>query len=444
MNDPAQLVLELAVILALILLNGFFSLSEMAIVSSRKARLRHEAQSGKRNYRLALETAEHPSAFLSTIQIVISLLGTLAGAFGGATVARSLELSLKGIPSLAHSAALISVAVVVLGTTFVSVVLGELVPKSFALARPEAIAAAVIRPIRAISLVFYPLSRFLSATTELIVGAMIAKGKKEPAVTEEEVRVLIAQGAESGVFEDREREMVEGVLSLGDRRVTSLMTPRTELVAIDLAEGTELARSILLSNTRFGYLPAIEASLDHVVGMIPVKDALAAIAEGRFDDLGRFVRKPVLIPESMTALKAFSAIKGGEVRSALILDEYGGVSGLVSLSDLIEAIVGDIPLAGYDEEPGIVRREDGSYLVDGSLPIERFVEELGLDEDLVKGDYDTVAGLVLDRMGTIPKAGEKCRWDSCTLEIVDMDGNRIDKILVTLDERAGEEAGTME
>jgi putative hemolysin len=438
------MLLELAVILGLILLNGFFSLSEMAIVSSRKARLRHEADSGKKNYRLALETAEHPSRFLSTIQIVISLVGTLAGAFGGATVARSLEASLRELPYFAKSAPLIAVAVVVLGTTFVTVVLGELVPKSFALARPEAIAAAVIRPMRAFSLIFYPLSRFLSATTELIVGAMIARGEKEPAVTEEEVRVLIAQGAESGVFEDREREMVEGVLSLGDRRVTSLMTPRTELVAIDLREGTEIAKRLLLSSTRYGYLPAIEESLDHVVGMIPVKESLAAIAEGRFDDPRRFVRTPVLIPESMTALKAFSAIKGGEVKSALILDEYGGVSGLVSLSDLFEAIVGDIPLTGYEDEPSIIRREDGSYLVDGSLPIERFVAELALDERLVAGDYDTVAGLVLDRMGTIPKPGEKCRWDGCVLEIVDMDGNRIDKILVTLvpDESAGAEEGS--
>ncbi|HET7839174.1 MAG TPA: hemolysin family protein, partial [Rectinemataceae bacterium] len=289
------------------------------------------------------------------------------------------------------------------------------------------------RPMRAFSLVFYPLSKFLSATTELIVGAIIAKGKQEPAVTEEEVRVLIAQGTESGVFEDREREMVEGVLSLGDRRVTSLMTPRTELVAIDLSQGAEQARRIVLTNARYGCLPAVEESLDHVVGMISVKESLAAIAEGRFDEPRRFVRTPVLIPETMTALKAFSALTGGEVKSALILDEYGGVSGLVSLSDLMEAIVGDIPLTGYEEEPEIVRREDGSYLVDGSLPIERFIDELSLDESLVEGDYDTVAGLVLDRMGTIPKAGEKCRWDGCVLEIVDMDGNRIDKILVTLD-----------
>ena len=423
--------LELGIILALILLNGFFSLSEMAIVSSRKARLRHEADKGRVAYRMALETAENPSRFLSTIQVAMSLVGTLAGAYGGATVARSLERVLEKIPFFAASATTIAVGIVVVGTTFVSVVLGELVPKTVALARPEPIAAAVIRPLRALTVVFSPLARFLSATTELVVALLGAKGAREPAVTEDEVRVLIAQGTESGVFEAREREMVEGVLSLGDRRVTSLMTPRTDVVYVDLTEGAEAARGVLLENARYGYLPAVDENMDRVIGMLPVKESLAAIALGQFDDPRRFLRHPVLVPESISALKAFSALKEGEVKSALILDEYGGVAGLVSLSDLMESIVGDLPLTGDEDEPGIVHREDGSFLVDGSLPIGRFIEELGLPEELQIGDYDTVAGLVLDRMGTIPRAGEKCSWDGCVLEIVDMDGNRIDKILVS-------------
>ncbi len=422
--------LDLLVLLCLILLNGFFSLSEMAIVSSRKARLKHEADQGKKNYRLALETAENPSHFLSTIQVVITLIGTLAGAFGGATVARGLEESIRAVPFLASTAGPLSVAIVVILTTFVSVILGELVPKTLALSRPETIAAAVIGPVRLFAVAFAPLARFLSAVTELIVFLIGAKRSQEPAVTEEEVRVLIAQGAETGVFEKSEREMVEGVLSLGDRRVTSLMTPRTEVSFIDLLDGPARARKHIIENARYAYLPAVDGDLDNVIGMLPVKDCLAAIAADGFQDPRAFLREPVFVPESVSALKAFAALKAGAAKSALILDEYGGVSGLIALSDLVESIVGDMPGLGDDEEPEITKRQDGSYLVDGSLTLDRFGEELGLALERFE-DYDTVAGLVLDRMGTIPRAGDKCRWEDFLFEVLDMDGNRIDKLLVT-------------
>jgi putative hemolysin len=430
--------LEFAVILALILLNGVFSLSEMAIVASRKARLRHEAEQGKKNYRLALETAEKPSHFLSTIQVVMTLVGTLAGAFGGATVARSLEAALAPIDIIGSYAGPISVGIVVLCTTFVSVVFGELVPKSLALARPEPIAAAMIGPLRVIIMVFRPISRLLSATTDFVVSLLGARGTKEPSVTEEEVRILIAQGAEAGIFEDREREMFEGVLSLGDRRVTSLMTPRTDVVYLNLRDSDEDARTMIIGNSRYGYLPAVDGDLDHVVGMVPVKASLAAIATGTFAAARDFMLRPVLVPESFSALGTISALSEGEVKTALILDEYGGVAGLVALADLMGSVIGDMPLTGDEDEPTIIRRDDGSYLVDGSMPIDRFVGELALDESLGEGRYDTLAGLVLDRMGTIPHAGDKCRWDGCVLEIMDMDGNRIDKVLVTLMHEKGD------
>ncbi|HRY55435.1 MAG TPA: hemolysin family protein [Spirochaetia bacterium] len=434
------MLLELAIILGLVLLNGFFSMSEMAIVSSRKARLRHEADKGRKGYRMALETAENPSRFLSTIQVVITLVSILAGAFGGATVAEALEEALRAIAPLAAYAGPLSVGLVVVCTTFVSVVLGELVPKSLALARPEPVAAALIRPVRALALAFAPISRLLSGTTELLVGLLGSKGQAEPAVTEDEVRVLVAQGAETGVFEDSERDMVEGVLSLGDRRITSLMTPRTELVAIDLEDGVESARELVLANARYGYLPVVEGELDRLVGMLPVKEALAAMAAGSLDDVVPLLEKPLLLPDSISPLKAFAAMREGGARAALILDEYGGLSGLVSLTSLLESMVGELPLSGgEEEEPELVKREDGSYLVDGSMPVDRFVEALGLDEELGQGDYDTVAGLVLERMGTIPRAGDKCRWDGCSLEVVDMDGNRIDKIIVTLEDEAASE-----
>lgn len=423
--------LELLILLLLILLNGFFSLAEMAIVSARKARLKHEADQGKKKYRFALETAENPSRFLSTIQVVITLIGTLAGAFGGATVARGLEESLEGIHVPASAAGPLSVALVVILTTFVSVVLGELVPKNIALARPEPIAAAVIGPVRFFAVLFSPVSRFLSASTDFIVSLLGVNKKEEPEVTEDEVRVLIAQGAATGVFEEREREMVEGVLSLGDRRVTSLMTPRTDIVLVDLREGREAAARTIVGNAQYAYLPAIEGEVDKVVGILPVKDCLAAIAKGGFDDPKAFLREAVFVPESVSALKAFAALKAGRAQSALIIDEYGGLSGLITLFDLVESIVGDIPGEGGGDEPEILRRQDGSYLVDGNLDLQSFSQGLDLGE-MPAGDYDTVAGLVLDRMGKIPRSGDRCSWGRCDIEVLDMDGNRIDKILVTL------------
>jgi len=433
------MLLELVILLGLILLNGFFSLSEMAVVSSRKARLRHEADRGGKGYRLALETAENPSRFLSTIQVVITLVSILAGAFGGATIATSLADVLKKVPFLSSVAGPLSVGIVVVCTTFVSVVFGELVPKSLALARPERIAAAVIRPVRACALIFMPISRLLAAVTDRVVRLIGPKTDAEPPVTEEEVRVLVAQGAEAGVFEDSERDMVEGVLSLGDRRITSLMTPRTDLVSIDLEGEHSEARATLLANARYGYLPVVQGDLDHLVGLLPVKDALAAVANGTLGAIEPLLQKPVLLPASISPLKALSAMKEGGSKAAIILDEYGGVSGLVTLSDLLESIVGELPYTGDEAEPEIVRRDDGTYLVDGSMSVDRFVEELALDKELGEGDYDTVAGLVLEKMGTIPRAGDKCRWDGCTLEVVDMDGNRIDKVLVKIEPEAGSE-----
>jgi putative hemolysin len=426
--------LELLVLLFLILLNGFFSLAEMALVSSRKARLKHEADQGKKKYRLALETAKNPSRFLSTIQVVITLISTLAGAFGGATVARSLETALEGVPILASVAGPVSVAIVVILTTFVSVVLGELVPKNIALAHPEPIAAAIIGPVRLFTLAFAPLARLLAASTDLIVSALGVNKGQDPAVTEDEVRVLIAQGTEMGVFEEREREMVEGVLSLGDRRVTSLMTPRTEIAFVDLRDGPVEAARLLVGNAQYAYLPAIDGDVDKVVGLLPVKDCLAAIAMGGFDDPRSFLREAIYVPESVSALKAFAALKAGGATSALIIDEYGGLAGLISLFDLVESIVGDIPGEGYEDEPEVLRRQDGSYLVDGNLDLQSFAQALSLG-DLPSSDYDTVAGLVLDRMGKIPRSGDRCTWGDCLIEVLDMDGNRIDKLLVTITDR---------
>ncbi|MFA5852114.1 MAG: hemolysin family protein, partial [Spirochaetales bacterium] len=347
------MIVELILILALILLNGFFSLSEMAIVSSRKARLRHEADQGKENYKLALHAAEQPSRYLSAIQVAITLIGILTGAVGGATISHSLALWLSGFPALARIANPLAVGIVVVVTTLVSVILGELVPKSLALSRPESIAAAIIRPLRFLSALFSPLVRFLSGTTSRIVKALGFARAPGPDVTEDEVKVLIAQGAETGIFENSEKEMVEGVLNLDDRRVTSFMTPRTDVVALDIEDGKTATKEELVAHADFACLPVIEGDLDKIVGMLGVREALAALVrDGSFDIRAHLVA-PVLIPETISALKALSLLKDSDARTGLIVDEYGGVSGLVTMSDLMESVVAGLARNDSDEVPGL-------------------------------------------------------------------------------------------
>ncbi len=423
---------EILLIVALILVNGFFALSEMALVASRKARLRLEADKGKTSYLLALRAAENPGKFLSAIQVAITLIGILTGAVGGATISRTLEAFFHGIPQTKPIAAPLSVGIVVVFTTLLSVILGELVPKSLALAKPESIAAGIIRPLNLLGKLFSPLVKFLSGATSLIVKALGVSPASDPEVTEDEVKVLIAQGTESGIFEDSEREMVEGVLGLDDRRVTSFMTPRTDVATIDVtADNLDLRREIR-ENAGYAYIPVIEGDLDKIVGMLPLREALAAMVCDADFGLHAHLKKPVLIPETLSALKALAILRDEGAGTALIVDEYGGVSGLVTMSDLLGSVLEGLDKDDSDEVPGIVEREDGSYLVDGALAISTFAESMRLAEDSFDPNaYDTVAGLVLARMGSIPKAGESCTWDGLKIEIMDMDGHRIDKVLVT-------------
>jgi putative hemolysin len=426
---------EIVLILALILLNGLFSLSEMAIVSSRKARLRHEAEQGKAAYMLALAAAEQPGRFLSAIQVAITLIGILTGAVGGATISTSLGAWLSGFPRLAPIATPLSVGIIVLVTTLVSVILGELVPKNLALSRPEAISAAIIRPLSVIARIFDPLVRLLSGTTNLLVKLFGFSHKDEPEVTEDEVKILIAQGAETGIFENSEKEMVEGVLNLDDRRVTAFMTPRTDVVTLNLEDGIPQLRAELLQKADYALLPVIEGDLDRIAGMLNVRKALAAIATlpaGTAFDPKSYCQPPVLIPETVSALRAMAILKDKSARTGLIVDEYGGVSGLVTMADLLESVLAGLDDDESDSTPGVVQREDGSFLVDGALAIPEFAEALELEEAMFDMDaYDTVAGLVLDCMGTIPHAGDHCEWQSLRIEIMDMDGHRIDKVLVS-------------
>lgn len=422
---------EFALMLLLILLNGFFSLAEMALMASRKARLRSEAEKGNTAYKIALDTAEHPGRFLSTIQVAITLIGILTGAIGGATISQSLTAWLSSIPALTHAASALAVGIVVAVTTTVSVVLGELVPKNLALSKPEIISAKLIRPMSIFSTIFYPLVRLLTAITSAIVRLFGLSADEEPAVTEEEVKVLIAQGTESGVFESSEKGMVEGVLELDDRRITSFMTPRTEVAALDLSDPALSPLQFIIDHAHYAFLPAMEENLDKIIGMIPVRPALAAFLCDSKTEIRSILVPPVFIPETISALRALAILRDSKISTALIVDEYGGISGLVTRGDLLASVLSGIDEGTSGEIPGVVKRADGSFLVDGALPIADFSDSLDLDETLFDTDmYDTVAGLVLACMGSIPKAGETCDWQNLHIEIMDMDGNRIDKVLV--------------
>lgn len=421
---------ELLVLLLLILLNGFFSLSEMALVSSRKTRLKSESDKGKRAYQLAFKTRESPSRYLSTIQVAITLIGILTGTVSGTTISQRLAAWLATFPALEKYAASISIAAVVLAITVLSVVIGELVPKSIALHNPEQIAAFTIRPMHALSVLFYPVVKLLSAATDGLVRLMGFHRASAPAITPEEVKILIEQGEESGVFETAEREMVEGVLNLDDRRVTMFMTPRTEVVVLDTADSREAHIRAIIDHAEFGYLPVVEGDLDHAIGMLEVKRALTRLAQGRFAGIRECMQSAVMIPESFSGLQALGILKDAKRSAGLIVDEYGGVSGLVTIGDLLEVVANLSEIKQY-EEPQIFRRSDGSYLVDGSLPIDEFAETLGLNiESISSEDYDTVAGFVLHCSGSIPKAGDVIEWPPLYIEVVDMDGKRIDKVLV--------------
>ncbi len=422
---------EISVILVFILINGFFSLSEMAIVSSRKARLRQRVESGHKGAKLALETAEKPGRFLSTVQIVITLMGTIAGAFGGATVAEELIPVFLGMGLSREYSEPLAFGLVVATTTFLSVVFGELVPKNLALARPETIAGFVAYPMRFFSLVFSPVVRVLTGTTDLILKIFGAKQSDEPQVTEEEVKILITQGTETGIFDKREKEMFEGILYLGDKKVTTFMTPRTDIVFLDKADSHQEHVKSIIANARFSALPVVDGDMDRLQGVVQIKRALAAIADGKMDSIDAFIEKPLFVPDSMGALDLFSRFKSSAIRIAILIDEYGGVSGMVTFSDLMETILGEVESKEGKNHPEITPRKDGSYLIDGSLSIDDLAELLKLDSSVFSSDYETLAGFILDRLGYIPRTGESFQFESWTFEIVDMDGNRVDKLLVS-------------
>lgn len=427
----SSIAFEILLILLLTVANGIFSGSEIAVVSARKVRLEQLADRGNRKAQIALKLANAPNDFLSTVQIGITLIGILSGAVGGATIAQRLKPLFESIPTLQPYSEGISVVIVVTILTYLSLVIGELVPKRISLNNPEQIACMVAPPMRLLSRLTAPLVHILGVSTDALLNLLGIKASEEPNITEEEIKVLIRQGADSGVFEPAEHEMVERVFRLGDRPIKAIMTPRTEIDWLDIESSLEenLQEVIASNHSRF---PVGRGSLDECIGVIRGSHLLTAQLSGQALNLEEIIQPPLYVTESARALNVIEQFKKTGVHIAMVTDEYGGVEGLVTLNDLMEAIVGDLPSVEDQEEPLIIQREDGSWLLDGSLDIHDLKDLLEKDSlpDETTGSFHTLGGFVMHFLGYIPQSGEYFQWSGLRFEVVDMDGTRVDKVLV--------------
>ncbi len=422
---------EILIVFLLIVANGVFAMSEIAILSARKARLQQLANQGNKKAKVALELANSPNRFLSTVQVGITLIGILAGAFGGAAISARLDTQLNKIPILAPYSNAVSFTIVVISITYLSLIVGELVPKRLALNSPESIATSVSIPMRWLSKISSPVVHLLSVSTELILRLLGSHASMEPEVTEEEIKILIEQGTRSGIVEETEQSIVGRVFELGDRQVRSLMTPRPDIFWIDIDDSAEENRQSI-SESSYTRILVCQEDLDHVLGFIKVTDLLTQLLSGKNWDLTANIRRPLFVPETTSVLKILELFKQGETHFALVVDEYGVIQGLVTLNDILMELVGDMPSWDNPEEPQKVQREDGSWLLDGMLAVEEFFELFDL-EDLLEeseGNYHTVGGFVITQLGKIPVAADHFEWHNLRIEVMDMDGNRVDKVLI--------------
>jgi putative hemolysin len=425
--------MEVLFLLLLIGLNGVFAMSEIAVVSSRRVRLEQAAQRGVRGAAAALALFDSPSRFLSAVQVGITCIGIVAGAFGEATLSLRLELLLLGSPTLAPYASVIATAIVVIAITYLSVVLGELVPKRLAMNSPERIAAAVAGPMNVLSRAAAPFVNLLSGSTDLIVRLLGMKVQEKEEVTEEDIRSLIEHGTEKGVFLEKERELVDRIFRLGDQRVSALMVPRTEVVWIEADAPPERVRLAVAAYSH-SHFPVCQKGLDNVLGVVHLKDMVkAGILTNQTIDLKVLARKPLFVPESMPAIQLLEEFRAGETHIAFVLDEYGVLAGLITLNDIVERLIGHVSRGGEDTEPLAVQRADGSWLLDGALPVQDLkalmqVERLPHQD---RTSFNTLAGFVMTHLGRVPHAGDVFTWERFRFEVVDMDRHRIDKVMLS-------------
>lgn len=430
-----QITTEILIVCLLILANSILSMSEMAIVSARKTRLQQRAKRGEKGAQTALRLTEEPTRFLSTIQVGITLIGILSGAFGGATIAEQISAGLDNIIFLRPYSEAIGVGVVVIVITYFSLVIGELVPKRIALNNAERIAVRVAGLMKRLSRLMSPVVSLLSISTEAVLRLLGIKPSSDPTITEEEIKMMIYEGARSGVFEEAEQEMVEHVFRLGNRRISTLMTYRTGILWLDIEDPLEdNLRKIV--EARYSRYPLCQGNLDEVLGIVQVKDIFAQYQHGQPIDLSAAIRPALFVPEATSALELLEHFRIKKEHLTLVIDEFGGVVGLVTMNDVLEAIVGDIPtIEDLQEEPAIVQREDGSLLLDGTLSIDEVKDFLSIDELPGENEaaYETLGGMLMTELGRIPDVGDQLFWRGILFEIVDMDGYRVDKVLVKLE-----------
>ena len=433
-------VIAIVVVLLLIVLNGIFALSEMAIVSSRKARLESMAEQGSRGARTALGLLADPSRFLATVQIGITLVGIVAGAFSGSELAGPFGAILERIPGVAPNGTAIALVLVVAFVTYLSLIVGELVPKRLALTHPERIAALIAGPMQMLSLVAAPAVWLLRHSTEAALRLLGLTASRDTVLTEEEVKSLIAEGTRAGIFAPEERRMINGVLRLADRSVRAVMTPRGEIAWVDKAADRDALVNAVAA-TRHTQLLVCEGTVDAPVGLLTTRDLLAATLSGDPIDIAGMMLPVQFVPEQTAVLRLIDIFRRARTRFAVVVDEYGVTVGVVTATDILESIAGELPEIGDAEEPAIVRRPDGSLLVDGLLPIDDFEDAIHRKGLGAEGDFATVAGFMLERLGRLPTAGDHVAIDGFTLEVIDMDERRIDKVLVTPLPPPAEETG---
>jgi putative hemolysin len=428
----STIVFEISAIFLLLIANGIFAMSEIAIVTARKSRLEELANKGIATARAALDLARSPNRFLSTVQVGITLVGILAGAFGGGALREWLAAQLQSVPIIAPYSRSLALGLVVMTITYFSVILGELVPKRLALGHPESIAMFMAPLMRLLLTIGSPLVYLFTLSTDLVFR-LVGKRFDEPmSVTEEEITTLIRQGTEAGIFEETEQDMVAAVFHLGDLSARGLMTPRSQIMWLDVADSVEQIRS-KLSDSSHSRFPVCDGTLDNVVGIVQAKDLLASFLLGKSVDLKATMQPPDFAPRSMTALQVLDQIKTTASHIVLVVDEYGGIEGLLTHHDILEAIAGDMPLGAAPTEPKAVQRKDGSWLLDGMLSVDEFKELFHLEElpGERKDSFQTLGGFLFTQMGRVPAVAERFEWNSLGFEIVDMDGKRIDKVLVT-------------
>jgi putative hemolysin len=424
-----MLTLNLAIVLLLILLNGFFAMAEIALVSARPARLQPMAANGNGGADAALELKADPSRLLATVQIGITIIAVLLGSFGEATLGEDLQDYLEGYTGfLGHYAHAISMAAVVLGISYVSLILGELVPKRVAMIHPEGIAAALARFMRSLARIGAPIEWLLSTTTDLLLRLLPLRGEPAP-VTDQEIGFMLREGVATGHIAQGETAIVEMALRLGDRRVSAVMTPRTQIEFLDLDDPEEEIRRHIRDSAYSRY-PVVQGGTHQLAGIVQVKDLLAASFDGQPFNLRAALRPPLFLPNTVTVLRALEVFKTSSEPMALVVDEYGDLEGLVTLTDILEALVGELPDAG-ETDPRIVKREDGTWLIDGMVGLDELKQVLGVTQ--LPGedpDFHSVGGYLMARLNRVPMVADRVTAGDWRFEIVEMDGRRVDRVLV--------------